>query len=251
MTELVHYEVTDAVGTITLDSPHNRNALSQQLVRELFDHLDTAAADASVVVVIRSADRVFCSGADLSEAGSQGMEEGARSMVEMQRRIVAHPKPVVTRIAGPVRAGGLGIVAASDVAICADDVTFAFTESRLGLAPAVISLTVLPRLTARAASDTFLSGRTFDAAEAAAMGLVTRAVPAGELDAVVADMCDELTQAHPQGLRETKALLSAPLLERIDAGAQDMATLSARLFGSEAAKEAMAAFLSRSRRPRG
>ena len=248
MTELVHYEVADGVGTITLDYPHNRNALSRQLTTELFERLDRAAADDdAAVVVIRSADRVFCSGADLSEASEGGMEEGARTMVEMQRRIVTHPKPVVTRIAGPVRAGGLGIVAASDVVVCGDDVTFAFTESRLALAPAVISLTVLPRLTGRAAADTFLTGRTFDAAEAAAMGLVTRAVPAGELDAAVADVCDELQMAHPQGLRETKALLAADLVRRIDDEGGPAAALSARLFGSDAAHEAMLAFLSRKR----
>ncbi|MGN6253026.1 MAG: enoyl-CoA hydratase-related protein [Marmoricola sp.] len=245
MTELVHYELADGVGTITLDSPHNRNALSKQLVTELFAALGTAHEDGSRVVVIRSADRVFCSGADLSEAASGGMEEGARALVEMQRRIVAHPKPVVVRLAGPVRAGGLGIVAASDVAICQDDVTFAFTESRLGLAPAVISLTVLPRLTSRAAADTFLTGRTFDATEAAAMGLVTRAVSAEELDGAVAATVAELLQAHPQGLAETKALLARDLLARIDAQADDMATLSARLFGSDGAREAMQAFLAR------
>src|SRR4029079_1404818 len=89
MTELVHYGVADGVGTITLDSPHNRNALSRQLTNELFERLDRAAADDdAAVVVIRSADRVFCSGADLSEASEGGMEEGARTMVEMQRRIV-------------------------------------------------------------------------------------------------------------------------------------------------------------------
>ena len=146
-----------------------------------------------------------------------------------------------------MRAGGLGIVAASDVVICGDDVTFAFTESRLALAPAVISLTVLPRLTGRAAADTFLTGRTFDAAEAAAMGLVTRAVPAGELDAAVADVCDELQKAHPQGLRETKVLLAADLIRRIDDEGEPAAALSARLFGSDAAHEAMLAFLSRKR----
>lgn len=245
--ELVHYEVTEGIGTITLDSPKNRNALSRQLVGELFARLDEAAADGSVVVLVRSADRVFCSGADLSEASADGMEEGARTMVEMQRRIVAHPKPVVTRLAGPVRAGGLGIVAASDVVICGDDVTFAFTESRLGLAPAAISLTVLPRLTSRAASDTFLTGRTFGADEATAMGLVTRSVPPGELDGAVAKTCAELAEAHPQGLRETKALLSRALLRRIEEHGDDMAALSARLFGSAAAREAMQAFVSRKR----
>lgn len=247
MTELVHYEVADGVATITLDSPHNRNALSRQLVTELGTHLTTSRTDESVVVLLRSADRVFCSGADLSEASSGGMEDGARAIVDLQRMIVAHPKPVVARLAGPVRAGGLGIVAASDVAVCADDVSFAFTESRLGLAAATISLTVMARLTSRAAADTLLSGRTFDAAEAAAMGLVTRAVPAERLDAEITGMCADLARAHPQGLAETKALINRDLLARIDERGEEMAALSARLFASDGAREAMQAFLSRKR----
>jgi enoyl-CoA hydratase/carnithine racemase len=244
--ELVHFDVADGVATITLDSPHNRNALSRQLVTELFDALDRAEVDEGVrVVLIGSADRVFCSGADLSEAASGGMDEGTKALVALQRRIVTHDRPVVTRLAGPVRAGGLGIVAASDVVLCSDDVTFAFTESRLALAPAVISLTVLPRLTSRAAAETFLSGRTFDATEAAAMGLVTRAVPAVDLDAAVDEVCAGLLAAHPQGLRETKALLARALVANIDANAVEMTALSARLFGSDAAREAMTAFLDR------
>ncbi len=194
-------------------------------------------------MVLRSADRVFCSGADLVEAAEHGMEEGTRALVALQRRLVTHDLPIVTRLAGPVRAGGLGIVAASDVVLCSEDVTFAFTESRLALAPAVISLTVVPRLTSRAAADTFLTGRTFDAAEAEAMGLVTRSVPADALDEAVAEVCAELAKAHPQGLRETKALLARDLLHRIDTQAEEMARLSARLFGSEEARQAMAAFL--------
>jgi enoyl-CoA hydratase/carnithine racemase len=244
--ELVHFDLADGVATITLDSPHNRNALSRQLVTQLFDALDRAEDESAArVVVIRSADRVFCSGADLSEASDGGMDEGTKALVALQRRIVTHERPVVTRLAGPVRAGGLGIVAASDIVLCSDDVTFAFTESRLALAPAVISLTVLPRLTSRAAAETFLTGRTFDAAEAATMGLVTRAVPAAELDGAVADVCAELAQAHPQGLRETKALLARELVRNIDAQAEEMAALSARLFGSDEAREAMTAFLTR------
>ncbi|HET9499398.1 MAG TPA: enoyl-CoA hydratase-related protein [Marmoricola sp.] len=245
MSALVRYDVADEVGTITLDSPHNRNALSKQLVTELFEALRTAESDDARVVVLRSADRVFCSGADLSEAAQGGMEEGTKALVELQRTIVTHPKPIVTRLAGPVRAGGLGIVAASDLAICQDDVTFAFTESRLGLAPAVISLTVLPRLASRAAYDTFLTGRAFDAHEAAAMGLVTRSVPADRLDAAVEEACAELLKAHPQGLAETKQVLAGELLAHIDAHAEEMRALSARLFASDGAREAMAAFLNR------
>lgn len=245
MSELVHYSVAAGIGTITLDSPANRNALSRQLVTELFEALETAAADDSMVVVMRSADRVFCSGADLSEAATGSMEEGTAAIARLQRLIVTHPKPVVVRLGGPVRAGGLGIVASADIAICADDVTFAFTEARLGLAPAIISLTVLPRLTSRAAYDTFLTGRTFDADEAERMGLVTRTVPTGELDAEITRVCDQLKEAHPQGLAETKALLARPIVAAIDADAEELGRLSARLFGSDGAREAMTRFLER------
>ncbi|HEX4190943.1 MAG TPA: enoyl-CoA hydratase-related protein [Marmoricola sp.] len=244
--ELVHYSAQDGVATITLDSPHNRNALSRQLITELFERFEEAADDDAVrVIVLRSADRVFCSGADLSEAAAGSMTEGAGALVELQRMILSHAKPVVTRLAGPVRAGGLGIVASSDLVICADDVTFALTESRLALAPAVISLTLVPRLTSRAAYDVFLSGRTFDAAEAASMGLITRSVPADELDGAVQAACAELAKAHPQGLRETKKVLSRELLAYLEANAEDMIDLSARLFSSDEAREAMQAFLSK------
>ena len=135
--QLVRYDVADQVATLTLDSPHNRNALSRQLVTELFAHLEAAAADDGVkVVVIGAEGRVFCSGADLSEASSGGMEEGTRTIVELQRLIVSLDKPVVTRVLGAVRAGGIGIVAASDIAIAAEDATFALTEVKLGLAAA-------------------------------------------------------------------------------------------------------------------
>jgi enoyl-CoA hydratase/methylglutaconyl-CoA hydratase len=175
------------------------------------------------------------------------MEQGALAIVELQRRIVALSKPVVTRLHGNVRAGGIGIVAASDIAIGAEDATYAFTEVRLGLAPAAISLTVLPRITERSAALTFLTGEVFDGREAARMGLVTMAVPEAELDAEVARVCASLAKGNPQGLRETKRLLGRGLLDRIDEHGDDLARLSAVLFGSEEARAAMLAFLNRNK----
>jgi enoyl-CoA hydratase/methylglutaconyl-CoA hydratase len=244
--ELVHYDAADGVATLTLDSQHNRNALSRQLVGELFEGLDRAEDDAEVkVVVIRAEGRTFCSGADLSEASEDGMEKAAGVLVDLQRRIATLTKPVVTRLHGNVRAGGIGIVAASDIALSADDATYAFTEVRLGLTPAAISLSVLPRMTDRSAALTFLTGEVFDGATAAQMGLVTKAVPEAELDAELEQVLTSLTKGNPQGLRETKQLLGQPLVERIDRLGGDLAKLSARLFGSEEAKNAMLAFLSR------
>lgn len=246
---LVHLAVADAVATVTLDSPHNRNALSRRLVAELSAHLATAAADPEVrVVLLRSAGRVFCSGADLSEATSGGPAPGGvGSIVALQRAIVALPAPVVVELAGPVRAGGIGIVAAADVVVAAQDATLALTEVKLGLAPAVISLTVLERLTSRAASYACLTGEVFTGAQAVDMGLVTAALPSDEVGAEVARVCASLATGAAQGLRETKALINAPLLARIDAGAEEMAALSARLFASPEAQQAITAFLGRGR----
>ena len=248
MPELVHYSVSDAVATITLDSQHNRNALSRQLVTELFESIERAAADDDVrVVLLAAAGKVFCSGADLSEASAGGMDEGARRIVDLQRLIVTLDKPVVARVYGAVRAGGIGIVAASDIVVAADDATFALTEVKLGLAAAIISLTVHARMNPRAAALTTLGGEVFSGADAAAYGLATRAVPADDLDAEVAKVCASLASGAAQGLRESKRILNRELVERIDAHGDEMAELSARLFASDAAKTAMTAFLSRKR----
>lgn len=243
MSELVHFAVDRAIGTVTLDSPANRNALSAQLVSELTEHLAAAGADDEVrAVVLTHTGTVFCAGADLKEqAGEGGPELGTRRMLGLLRAIVELPKPVVARIDGAVRAGGLGVVGACDLAVASSRASFAFTEVRLGLAPAIISLTTLGRMTERAASRYYLTGETFDATTAASAGLLTTA--ADDVDAELAALADALRSCSPQGLAETKALTTrnarAALAERAD----EVQKLSARLFGSEEAREGMLAFL--------
>lgn len=244
--ELVHLRTADGLATITLDSPANRNALSKQLVTELADRLGRAEADDAVrAVLIESSGRVFCSGADLREATEEGMEVGARRIVALQRQIVTMDKPVVVTVAGPVRAGGIGIVAAADVVVASTEANFALTEVKLGLAAAIISLTVHHRMNPRAASLTTLGGAVFGGTQAADYGLVTTAVPAEELDGAVAAVCAELATGTAQGLRESKRILNRDLVARIDELGEGMATLSATLFASDEAREAMQAFLSR------
>ncbi len=246
MTELVRYVVEGPRATITLDSQHNRNALSRQLVGELFDALEAAEADPQVrVVALLAAGPVFCSGADMSEATADGMQDAALTIVGLQHLIATMSKPVVTRGHGAVRAGGLGLVAASDIVIATDDSTFALTEVKLGLAAAVISLTVHARMNPRAASLTTLTGQVFSGAQAAAYGLVTEAVPPVALSARVVEVCMELASASPQGLRESKVILNRDLVARLEAHGSEMAALSARLFASDEAREAMTAFLNR------
>ena len=164
--ELVHRDVVDEVATITLDSPRNRNALSTQLRRELQDHLDAAVADPAVrVIVLTHTGPVFCAGMDLKEPGA---EHGVAELPRLLRTVLTAPTPVVARLAGPARAGGVGLLAACDLAIAADTATFAFTEVRIGVVPAVLAVTVLPRLLRHAAHELFLTGEAFDAARARA-----------------------------------------------------------------------------------
>jgi enoyl-CoA hydratase/methylglutaconyl-CoA hydratase len=239
MSELVQLAVDDEVAVITLDSESNRNALSRQLVAELLAHLVTAGADDSVkIVLLRSAHPVFCSGADL-RGSEQDRTQGLHAVVELQRLIATLPKPVVVELRGPVRAGGLGIVGAADIVIAAESVTFALPESRLALAPAVISLSLLARFTSRAAAEFFLTGKTFSATEAMRAGLLTQVVPDPELATAVSAVLADLRQAHRQGLRETKLLINRDLVERIDSRADEVVAQSARLFASPEAAEAL------------
>jgi enoyl-CoA hydratase len=244
----VRLRVDQQIATITLESPANRNALSRQLVAELTAHLRTADTDAAVrVIVLTHSGGTFCAGADLAEAVGEGMAEGTRSLLGLLREIVQASTPVVAVVRGHARAGGVGLVGACDVALVSMESTFAFTESRLGLAPAIISLTTRSRLNDRDAAVKYLTGETFGGAEAARCGLATAAVPDSELDALVDTHLTALRRASPQGLRETKRLLNRGVVERISDTGDELVALSARLFASEEAQEGMIAF--RERRP--
>ncbi|MGI8760991.1 MAG: enoyl-CoA hydratase family protein [Jatrophihabitantaceae bacterium] len=243
MTELVHYAVDRAVARLTLDSPANRNALSAQLVGQVTADLQTAADDDAVrAVVLTHTGTTFCAGADLKESAAEGgPERGTARMLAMLRAVVELSKPVVARVDGHVRAGGLGIVGACDIALAGPGASFAFTEVRLGLAPAIISLTTLGRMSERSAARYYLTGERFDGPAAAAAGLITAAVE--DLDGEVELVCDALRACSPQGLAETKPLTTRACLAAFAERAEQVQAQSARLFGSAEAREGMLAFL--------
>jgi enoyl-CoA hydratase len=245
----VHYEVDRAIATITLDSPENRNALSSALVGELGTRLRAAADDPRVrAVVLTHTGTTFCAGADLKEQASEGgPAKGTRRMLALLGSIVELTKPVLAHVDGHVRAGGVGLIGASDIVVAGPRTTFAFTEVRLGLAPAIISLTTLGRMTERAASRYYLTGETFDARTAAAAGLVT--VATDDPAAAVEEICTALRACSPQGLAETKPLTTAGARTAFDTNADALQRLSQRLFESDEAREGMLAFLQK-RTPR-
>ncbi|MEV4787880.1 enoyl-CoA hydratase family protein [Streptomyces tuirus] len=229
---------TRAVETLSLDAPHNRNALSAALVGELAGALTDAGKDPGVrAIVLTHTGNTFSAGADLKDPPPP------EALVALLRQIIELPKPVVARVTGHVRAGGLGLLAACDIAAAATDATFAFTEVRIGVAPAVISLPLLPRTNPRALARLYLTGERFDAAQAQATGLVTTC--ADDVDTALEPILDGLRKSAPDALAETKRLLTARVLEAFDRDAADLTALSARLFSSPQAREGMTAFLER------
>ncbi len=256
MDTLVTYAVDGHVARLTLDSPHNRNALSSTLVNQLHQGLRDAAADPAVrVVVLGHTGNTFCAGADLRgdrEGGAAGRSgsppsaaeataQRSREMAALLRAIVEAPLPVIVAVDGHVRAGGMGLVAACDIAVAGPRSTFALTEARIGVAPAIISLTLLPKLSARAAARYYLTGETFDAAVAETIGLIT--VAANDVDAAIASLVADIGRGSPQGLAASKALTTAAVLDGFDHDAERLAAESARLFVSDEAREGMMAFL--------
>lgn len=243
---LVRCATDGSVTRLILDSPPNRNALSSELVRQLRDGLGRAADDPAVrSIVLGHTGGTFCAGADLTEATAGDPQRAAagraHELAGLLRAIVECPLPVIAAIDGHVRAGGMGLVGACDMAVAGPRSTFALTEARIGVAPAIISLTLLPKLAPRAAARYYLTGETFTARRAVDIGLVT--VAADDVGYAVDAMTDELSKASPQGLAASKALTTAAVLAGFDRDAARLAEESARLFVSEEAREGMLAFL--------
>ncbi|MGP3930169.1 enoyl-CoA hydratase-related protein [Nonomuraea sp. KM88] len=244
---LVHQDLAAGVATITLDSPPNRNALSVRLLGELRERLDRALAEpAARVIVLTATGKVFCSGADIKEQRAADGKPDApvtASFPEILTLIWESPKPVICRLNGTARAGGLGLVAACDFAVAPVTASFAFTEVRLGVVPAMISVPVLRRLDPRAAAEYFLTGEVFDAARAAEIGLISKAVPEEELDAAVAHYADLLIKGAPEALALTKQLVRQVPAMSFPEGLRQMTTLSAERFTSEEGQEGIAAYM--------
>lgn len=250
MDRLVEYagptDTAALYARLTLNSPHNRNALSSTLVSQLHQGLRDAAEDSAVrAVVLGHTGGTFCAGADLREAsGGDPFEmaaDRARELTALLRAIVESPLPVIAAVDGHVRAGGLGLIGACDIVVAGPRSTFALTEARIGVAPGIISLTLLPKMTARAAARYYLTGETFEAPEAAEIGLIT--IAADHVDAAVAGLVADIGRGSPQGLAASKALTTAAVLRGFDRDAERLSVESARLFVSDEAREGMGAFL--------
>lgn len=240
---LVASSISRGVLTVTLDSPQNRNAISLALVEELDAALARIDEDPDLrAVLLTHTGPTFCAGADLKESPANLPARGAR-LIDVLDRLATCPLPVVVAMKGNVRAGGIGLLGAADIVIAPSDATFAFTEVRIGVVPAIIGVTVVPRMSPRSVQRYFLTGETFDAAEAVENGLVTMSVPLAEVDARTEAILETFRLAAPSALRATKELVRSRTNRAADRdGLVAAAEVSARAFLSDDGQEGMRAF---------
>ena len=236
----------DGIRIVTLDSPANRNALSSRLLDELARALHDATRDPEVrAIVLTATGTVFSSGADFSEAGTSA----PNLMPDVLTSVAESPVPVIARVNGHARAGGLGLIAACDMAAAPESATFAFTEVRVGVAPAMILVPALRVMDRRFLSQVTLTGERFGARQAAAAGLLS-AVTEDEaaLDAWVDECTTSIRQSAPGAVRATKELVRKLPSRGWSDGLAEAAVVSAELFAGAEAAEGINAFLQK-RRP--
>lgn len=252
-TDAVLVTVEGGAGWITMNRPDVHNAFNDALIADLDAAFERLAEDADArAVVVRANGRSFSAGADLNwmramadytEAENRA---DAMAMASMFRRLYDLPKPTVAMVQGSAFGGGVGLVAACDIAIAAEEVQFSFSEARLGLIPAVISPYVIAAIGARQAVRYFQTAERFSAAEAAAMGLLHQVVAPGDLAGAVDAVLKAVAGNGPAAMAQSKALvrdIAGRLVD--DATVAETARRIARLRASDEGREGVAAFLER------
>lgn len=222
-------------ATVTLDSPENRNALSTRLIDDLHRALDEAERHHPRVIVIDHTGPAFCAGADLREQRGEPLDSAP--LVRAIERLSNLDAPTIAAVNGAVRAGGIGLMAACDLVAVHPSVTFAFSEVRIGVAPAIISVPILARCGWARLAAPFLTGETFDAATAVGIGLVSQVTD--DVSSTVERWCAGIGASAPGAVAATKHLLRNP-------GTMDeMRRLSEQLFEGDEAAEGIAAFFAK------
>ena len=243
--EATLYEIRDGAAWITLNRPENRNALSAILVTELYDHLTNANADDEVrSIVITGNGPAFCAGADLKSPPGQLSEGVGRAVpyADVLTAIIDSPKPVIAAVNGAAFAGGLGLVGAADIVVTRTDVQFSFSEVRIGVIPAIISVVCMPKLGVHHGTKLFLTGERFDGQQAVDMGLAHITVPEDKLVSTVEEQIAMINLGGPIAVQECKKLARRVTQLSTEEGFKETAEWSARMFRSDEGAEGMASF---------
>ena len=248
--------IDDTVARVTLNRPELRNAFNEQSIAELALAFDELGRNELVRAIVLAANgSAFCAGADLNwmkkMAGYSDSENRADAMrlADMLRTIYACTKPVVAKVQGDCYAGGMGLVAACDIAVAVDTANFCLSEVKLGLIPATISPYVIKAMGEQAARRYFITAERFDAQEAHRIGFVHEIVPAADLDTKVAGIVQALANNSPNAVREAKTLVRDVVGQPVtQALLEDTAQRIAGIRASLEGREGVASFLEK-RRP--
>jgi methylglutaconyl-CoA hydratase len=248
---ILDIQTKGAAAWLWLSRPEVRNALNDELIAALETALDVLEQDAAArVLVLAGRGPAFCAGGDLARMEKAAKMTRARSRREASRfakllyRLHAYPKPVVARVHGPAFAGGMGLVAAADLVIAAEEAEFALPETRIGLVPAMISPYLVRAMGAQQARRYVLTGERLSAREAHRIGFAHECVPMAELDAAVERICAKLAQAGPEALARSKKLLARVVGAAITpALAGETAAVLAEVRAGAEAREGIRSFL--------
>jgi enoyl-CoA hydratase/carnithine racemase len=241
---VIRAQHSDGIDVIVLASPHNRNALSIRLLEELLEHVERSANGDGRALVLDHDGPVFCAGVDLRERQATDAAAPSHSslLADLLRALWNYPKPLLCRIDGPVRGGGMGLVACADIVVASGRATFAYSEVKVGVAPALVMEVTLPKVPLGPLLPWLMTGSKFDAETAHRLGLVTR------VDAEDASLDTEtaaIRDGGPNALATVKRLARRRNGAAVDAALAEAERLSAELFATTEAREGMAAFLAR------
>ncbi|MGA7921266.1 MAG: enoyl-CoA hydratase-related protein [Candidatus Acidiferrales bacterium] len=243
-------EVDGPTGTITLNRPEKRNAISSEMIKELLTALSEAESHPELrVLILTGAGKAFCSGMDLetlqaisSQTPAENLGD-SREMARLFQRIYGFPKPLIAAVNGAAIAGGCGIATFSDITLAAPEAKFGYTEVRIGFIPALVSVILRRQIGEKRAREILLTGRIFDAAEAFRLGLVTEVTDCDKLLKRAHDFAAILLESSPTSLRATKRLLlhydENEIQQEIELATQENAAIR----GTEDFREGLASFL--------
>lgn len=241
----------DGVATLTFNRPSLHNAIDESVITELKSALQRVAADAAVrVVVVAGNGKSFCAGADLNWMQRTACYDEAQNhrdaleFTELLAILDTLSKPTIARVHGPAYGGGVGIVAACDIAIGTPQAAFMFSEVRLGLIPAMISPYAVAAIGSRNARRYMVSAERIDAAEALRIGLLHEVCETADLDARIAKLVEQLLRGGPEAMARSKALVARVAHAPVDEALRDYTARGiAAVRASAEGKEGIAAFL--------
>jgi methylglutaconyl-CoA hydratase len=251
----IQLESGSAIGTITLNRPEKRNALSFELLDELIRALDEMESSDTQVVILTGAGKAFSSGMDLEElktltgrSQADNLEDSKR-MAGIFRRLYEFPKPTIAAVNGAAIAGGTGLATMCDFTLAVPEAKFGYTEVRIGFVPAIVSSILVWQVGHKIARDLLLSGRIFDAREAHRWGLVNEVVPSEQLIDRARELAAQLIENSPSSLRLTKKLVNGYICRQLNEQIEQAIEENARIRQTADFREGVTAFLEK-RKPR-